>query len=136
MERLQRFQSMVGMLRVRWDQCAYLPLDDYDHALNKLFALAEMQDSTAQNSYFRIEAPLCLSEECLTSLSTKLANLDQNFYTRQSRIRAMEHVLGLIYQDLKTSAEKRVIFRNEATVKYAAEVRRCYGQSVLCITMV
>ncbi|KAG0266342.1 carboxypeptidase C prc1 [Mortierella polycephala] len=124
MERLQRFQSMVGMLRVRWDQCAYLPLDDYDHALNKLFALAEMQDSAAQNSYFRIEAPLCLSKECLTSLSTKLANLDQNFYTRQSRIRAMEHVLGLIYQDLKTSADKRVIFRNEATVKYAAELGR------------
>ncbi|KAF9194888.1 carboxypeptidase C prc1 [Haplosporangium sp. Z 767] len=124
MERLQRFQSMVGMLRIRWDQCAYLPLDDYDHALNKLFELAEMQDPTAQNSYFRIEAPLCLSKECLTSLSTKLANLDQNFYTRQSRIRAMEHVLGLIYQDLKTPTDKRVIFKNEATVKYAAELGR------------
>ncbi|KAF9354543.1 carboxypeptidase C prc1, partial [Mortierella sp. AD094] len=124
MSRLQRFQSMVGMLRVRWEQCAYFPADDCDHALNRLFELAELDDEGAKFSYLRIEAPLCLSSECLASLSTKLADLDQNFYTRQSRIRAMEHVLGLIYQDLRTPIDKRVTFRNEATVKYAAELGR------------
>ncbi|KAF9181993.1 hypothetical protein BGZ49_004765 [Haplosporangium sp. Z 27] len=36
----------------------------------------------------------------------------------------MEHVLGLIYQDLKTPIEKRVIFRDEATVRYSAELGR------------
>ncbi|KAF9403976.1 carboxypeptidase C prc1 [Mortierella sp. AD011] len=123
MSRLQRFQSMVGMLRVRWEQCAYFPADDCDHALNRLFELAEL-DEGAEFSYLRIEAPLCLSRECLANLSTKLADLDQNFYTRQSRIRAMEHVLGLIYQDLRTPIDKRVTFRNEATVKYAAELGR------------
>ncbi|KAF9115212.1 carboxypeptidase C prc1 [Mortierella sp. AM989] len=125
MSRLQRFQSMVGMLRVRWDQCAYFPVDDYDHALNRLFELFELDelhDQAAGFSYLRIEAPLCLSRKCLASLSAKLADLDQNFYTRQSRIRAMEHVLGLIYQDLRTPVDKRVAFRNETTVKYAAEV--------------
>ncbi|KAI7825223.1 microtubule associated protein-domain-containing protein [Gamsiella multidivaricata] len=124
MERLQRFQSMVGMLRIRWDQCAYIPADDYDHALCKLFQLAELENSTMEPSYLQIEAPLCLSKECLSSLSIKLVELDQNFYTRQSRIRAMEHVLGLIYQDLGTSTEKRVAFRSEATVRYAAELGR------------
>ncbi|KAG0017941.1 hypothetical protein BGZ80_007757 [Entomortierella chlamydospora] len=124
MSRLQRFQSMVGMLRVRWEQCAYFPADDCDHALNKLFELAELDDEGAEFSYLRIEAPLCLSSECLANLSTKLADLDQNFYTRQSRIRAMEHVLGLIYHDLRTPIDKRVTFRNEATVKYAAELGR------------
>ncbi|KAI1316161.1 carboxypeptidase C prc1 [Mortierella claussenii] len=122
--RLQQFQSMVGMLRVRWDQCAYLPRDNYDHALSKLFELAKLQDETMEFSYVRIEAPLCLSRECLTSLSAKLATLDQDFYTRQARIRAMEHILSLIYQDLKTPENKRVVFRNEVTVKYAAELGR------------
>ncbi|KAF9897556.1 hypothetical protein BX616_005366, partial [Lobosporangium transversale] len=121
MERMQRFQSMVGMLRVRWDQCAYFPIDNYDHALSKLFELAELHDETMEFSFVRIEAPLCLSQECLASLSTKLANLDQSYYTRQARIRAMEHILSLIYQDLRIPEEKRVVFRNEATVKYAAE---------------
>ncbi|KAF9097904.1 hypothetical protein BGX29_007861 [Mortierella sp. GBA35] len=124
MERLHRFQSTVGMLRVRWDQCAYLPTDDYDNALNRLFELAEMQGAAPEFEYLRIEAPLCLSKDCLASLSGKLASLDQNYYTRQSRIRAMEHVLGLIYQDFNTPASKRVAFRNEATVKYAAELGR------------
>jgi hypothetical protein len=122
MERLQRFQSTVGMLRVRWDQCAYLPTDDYDNALSRLFDHAEVLGATSEFSYLRIEAPLCLSKDCLASLSGKLASLDQNYYTRQSRIRAMEHVLGLIYQDLNTPVTRRVTFRNEATVKYAAEV--------------
>ncbi|KAG0307482.1 hypothetical protein BGZ98_000200 [Dissophora globulifera] len=121
-ERLQRFQSMVGMLRVRWDQCGYFPVDDYDNALYKLFELADPQDPTLEIS--QIEAPLCLSKACLTSLSTKLADLDQNYYTRQARIKAMEHILGSIYQDLGTAEENKVIFRNEATVKYAAELGR------------
>ncbi|KAG0282776.1 carboxypeptidase C prc1 [Linnemannia gamsii] len=124
MERLQRFQSTVGMLRVRWDQCAYLPTDDYDNALSRLFDHAEVLGATSEFSYLRIEAPLCLSKDCLSSLSGKLASLDQNYYTRQSRIRAMEHVLGLIYQDLNTPLTRRVTFRNEATVKYAAELGR------------
>ncbi|KAG0312152.1 hypothetical protein BGZ97_011432, partial [Linnemannia gamsii] len=124
MERLQRFQSTVGMLRVRWDQCAYLPTDDYDNALSRLFDHAEVLGATSEFSYLRIEAPLCLSKDCLASLSGKLASLDQNYYTRQSRIRAMEHVLGLIYQDLNTPVTRRVTFRNEATVKYAAELGR------------
>ena len=120
MERLQKFQSMVGLLLIRWDQCAYIPVDDYDVALNTLFELA---GSTAiELTYLKIEAPLCLSNECLASLSAKLSSLDQNYYTRQARVRAMEHVLGLIYHDLGTLEEKRVSFRNEATVKYAAEV--------------
>lgn len=125
MERLQRFQSTVGMLRVRWDQCAYLPTDDYDNALCRLFDHADVLGATSEFSYLRIEAPLCLSKECLASLSEKLVSLDQNYYTRQSRIRAMEHVLGLIYQDLNTPIAKRVTFKNEATVKYAAEVMFC-----------
>ncbi|KAF9910195.1 hypothetical protein EC991_007122 [Linnemannia zychae] len=124
LERLHRFQTTVGMLRERWDQCAYLPTDDYDNALNRLFELAELQGGAPEYSYLRIEAPLCLSKDCLGSLSEKLASLDQNYYTRQSRIRAMEHVLGLIYQDLNTPDSRRVIFRNEATVKYAAELGR------------
>ncbi|KAF9130959.1 hypothetical protein BGW39_002423 [Mortierella sp. 14UC] len=124
LERLHRFQSTVGMLRERWDQCAYLPTDAYDNALNRLFELAELQGGAPQYSYLRIEAPLCLSKDCLGSLSEKLTSLDQNFYTRQSRIRAMEHVLGLIYQDLNTPVSRRVTFRNEATVKYAAELGR------------
>ncbi|KAF9136913.1 hypothetical protein BGX30_010713 [Mortierella sp. GBA39] len=124
MERLQRFQSTVGMLRVRWDQCAYLPTDDYDNALSRLFDHADVLGATSEFSYLRIEAPLCLSKDCLASLSEKLVSLDQNYYTRQSRIRAMEHVLGLIYQDLNTPIAKRVTFRNEATVKYAAELGR------------
>ncbi|KAF9433875.1 hypothetical protein BGZ76_008869 [Entomortierella beljakovae] len=124
LSRSQRFQSMVGMLRVRWEQCAYFPVDDYDHALSRLFELAELHRETTVISCLRIEPPLCLSVECLTSLSTKLAELDQNFYTRQSRIRAMENVLRLIYQDLNTPDDRRVIFRNEATVKYAAELGR------------
>lgn len=122
MERLQRFQSTVGMLRIRWDQCAYIPTDDYDNALSRLFDHAEVLGAASEFSYLRIEAPLCLSKDCLSSLSGKLASLDQNYYTRQSRIRAMEHVLGLIYQDLNTLVTRRVTFRNEATVKYAAEV--------------
>ncbi|KAI8604889.1 microtubule associated protein-domain-containing protein [Dissophora ornata] len=121
-ERLQRFQSMVGMLRVRWEQCGYFPKDDCDLALCKLFELADLHDPVMEIS--RIEAPLCLSKECLASLSTKLADLDQNFYTRQSRIRSMEHILGLIYQDLGTPVQSRVAFRIEATVKYAAELGR------------
>ncbi|OAQ36333.1 hypothetical protein K457DRAFT_384875 [Linnemannia elongata AG-77] len=124
MERLQRFQSTVGMLRVRWDQCAYLPTDDYDNALCRLFDHADVLGATSEFSYLRIEAPLCLSKDCLASLSEKLVSLDQNYYTRQSRIRAMEHVLGLIYQDLNTPIAKRVTFKNEATVKYAAELGR------------
>ncbi|KAF9927962.1 carboxypeptidase C prc1 [Linnemannia zychae] len=124
MERLRRFQSTVGMLRVRWDQCAYLPTDDYDNALSRLFELAEMQGGASEFQYLKIESPLCLSKSCLTNLSEKLVSLDQNFYTRQSRIKAMEHVLGLIYQDLNIPGSKRVVFRNEATVKYAAELGR------------
>ncbi|KAF9151621.1 hypothetical protein BG015_006429 [Linnemannia schmuckeri] len=124
MERLQRFQSTVSMLRVRWDQCAYLPTDNYDNALSRLFDHAEVLGTTSDFSYLRIEAPLCLSKDCLASLSEKLISLDQNYYTRQSRIRAMEHVLGLIYQDLNTPVTRRVTFRNEATVKYAAELGR------------
>ncbi|KAG0204718.1 hypothetical protein BGX28_003423 [Mortierella sp. GBA30] len=69
-------------------------------------------------SYLRIEAPLCLSKECLASLSTKLANLDKDYYTRQSRIKAVEHILLLIYQDLATPESKRIVFRNEATVNW------------------
>jgi len=122
MERLHRFQVMVGLLRIRWDQCAYLPNDEYDWALNRLFELAEIQDSAMDVSLLRIEAPLCLSKECLARLELKLSDLNQNHYTRQSRIKAMEHVLGLIYQDLGTADDLRVLFRNEATVKYAAEV--------------
>jgi len=121
--RLQRFQAMVGKLRMRWIQCAYLPVDDYDHALCKLFERAELHDPAAEISYLQIEDPLCLSKECLASLSAKLAQLDQNFYTRQSRIKAMEHALGQIYQDLGKPIDKRIVFRNEGTVRYAAEVR-------------
>jgi hypothetical protein len=110
------------MLRERWDQCAYLPTDAYDNALSRLFELAELQGGAPEYSYLRIEAPLCLSKDCLGSLSEKLVSLDQNYYTRQSRIGAMEHVLGLIYQDLNIPISRRVTFRNEATVKYAAEV--------------
>jgi len=118
------------MLLVRWEQCAYIPVDDYDLALNKLFDLAEQRGSTLEFSNLRIEAPLCLSNDCLAALTAKLASLDQNYYTRQSRIRAMEHVLGLIYLDLGTPQEKRVPMRNEATVKYAAEVIICPFGSV------
>ncbi|KAF9375671.1 hypothetical protein CPB97_011319 [Podila verticillata] len=124
LERLHRFQAMVGLLRIRWDQCAYLPNDEYDWALNRLFELAEIQDSAMDVSLLRIEAPLCLSKECLARLELKLLDLNQNYYTRQSRIKAMEHVLGLIYQDLGTHDDLRVFFRNEATVKYAAELGR------------
>ncbi|KAG0055775.1 hypothetical protein BGZ83_007500 [Gryganskiella cystojenkinii] len=122
MERLQKFQSTVGLLLIRWDQCGYLPVDDYDMALNKLFELAG--SAAIELTYWKIEAPLCLSNECLASLSAKLTSLDQNYYTRQARVRAMEHVLGLIYQDFGTAMEQRVQFRNEATVKYAAELGR------------
>lgn len=114
---------------MRWMQCAYLPRDSYDYALCKLFELAKLyelekpQGSAAEFSYLQIEDPLCLSKECLASLSAKLAQLDQDFYTRQSRIRVLEHALGAIYQDLGKPAEKRVVFRNEGTVRYAAEVR-------------
>ncbi|KAF9395498.1 hypothetical protein CPC16_008025 [Podila verticillata] len=124
LERLHRFQAMVGLLRIRWDQCAYLPNDEYDWALNRLFELAEIQDSAMDVSLLRIEAPLCLSKECLARLELKLSDLNQNHYTRQSRIKAMEHVLGLIYQDLGRPDDLRVFFRNEATVKYAAELGR------------
>lgn len=120
LERLHRFQSMVGLLRIRWDQCAYLPNDDYDWALNRLFELAEQ--AAMDVSLLRIEAPLCLSKECLARLELKLSDLNQNYYTRQSRIKGMEHILGLIYQDLGTPDDLQVLFRNEATVKYAAEV--------------
>ncbi|KAG0333050.1 hypothetical protein BG004_000995 [Podila humilis] len=133
LERLDRFQEMVGLLRIRWDQCAYLPNDDYDWALNRLFEFAELQDTptppTALSlnmdvSLLRIEPPLCLSKACLAKLEIKLSDLNQNYYTRQSRIKAMEHVLGLIYQDLGTHTDRQVLFRNEATVKYAAELGR------------
>ncbi|KAF9938465.1 carboxypeptidase C prc1 [Mortierella alpina] len=122
--RLHRFQYMVGMLRVRWDQCAYLPADEYDHALSRLFAHAETQDSATDMTYLRVEAPLCLSKECLASLTAKLANLDKDFCARQTRIRAVEHMLRVIYQDLDTPESKRVVFRKEASVKYSAELGR------------
>ncbi|KAF9964812.1 carboxypeptidase C prc1 [Mortierella alpina] len=124
MTRLQRFQYMVGKLRVRWDQCAYLPADEYDHALSRLFDLAESQGSTMDVPYLRVEAPLCLSKECLASLTAKLANLDKDYCARQTRIRAVEHMLRIIYQDLDTSESKRVVFRKEASVKYSAELGR------------
>ncbi|KAG0239238.1 carboxypeptidase C prc1 [Mortierella sp. GBA43] len=123
-ERLRRFQTTVGLLRMRWIQCAYLPVDSYDHALCKLFELAQLHDSTAEFSYLQIEDPLCLSKECLASLSAKLAQLDQNYYTRQTRIKAMEHALGGLYHDFRIPDEKRVVFRNEGTVRYAAELGR------------
>ncbi|KAF9571392.1 carboxypeptidase C prc1 [Mortierella alpina] len=124
MARLQRFQYMVGMLRVRWDQCAYLPADEYDHALSRLFEHAESQGSTLDVPYLRVEAPLCLSKECLASLAAKLANLDKDYCARQTRIRAVEHMLRVIYQDLDTPESKRVLFRKEASVKYSAELGR------------
>ncbi|KAF9974737.1 carboxypeptidase C prc1, partial [Modicella reniformis] len=123
-ERLERFRVTVGKLRMRWIQCAYMPTDDYDHALCKLFELAETHDRTAKISYLQIEDPLCLSRECLANLSAKLYQLDQNFYTRLSRIRTMENVLGSTYQDLGRPTDKRVVFRNEGTVRYAAELGR------------
>ncbi|KAF9960445.1 carboxypeptidase C prc1 [Mortierella alpina] len=124
MARLQRFQHMVGMLRVRWDQCAYLPADEYDHALSRLFDHAESQDSAMDVPYLRVEAPLCLSKECLASLTAKLASLDKDYCARQARIRAVEHMLRVIYQDLDTPESKRFVFRKEASVKYSAELGR------------
>ncbi|KAK3828254.1 MAG: microtubule associated protein-domain-containing protein [Benniella sp.] len=121
---IEKEWATVGKLRMRWIQCAYLPVDDYDHALCKLFERAELHDPAAEISYLQIEDPLCLSKECLASLSAKLARLDQNFYTRQSRIKAMEHALGQIYQDLGKPLDKRIGFRNEGTVRYAAELGR------------
>ncbi|KAG0333763.1 hypothetical protein BG004_000710 [Podila humilis] len=43
-------------------------------------------------SLLRIEPPLCLSKACLTTLEIKLSDFNQNYYTRQSRIKAMEHL--------------------------------------------
>ncbi|KAF9408562.1 hypothetical protein BGZ94_002271 [Podila epigama] len=122
--RLHQFQSIVWLLRIRWDQCSYQPSDDYDRALGRLFDLAEKHDSEMDMSCWRIEAPLCLSKECLARLERKLADLDQNYYTRQTRIKAMENVLRLIYQDLALPLDSRVVFKNEATVRYAAELGR------------
>lgn len=135
MARLQRFQYMVGKLRVRWDQCAYLPADEYDHALSRLFDHAETQDSTMVVPYLRVEAPLCLSKDCLASLTAKLASLDKDYCARQTRIRAVEHMLRIIYQDLDTPESKRVVFRKEASVKYSAEVKSKRGYSLPIVQM-
>ncbi|KAG0233294.1 carboxypeptidase C prc1 [Actinomortierella wolfii] len=127
MSRVQEFDLTVGKLRARWDHCAYLPTDDYDHALCRLFGQAEQgwgMSAASQGNFIRLEPPLCLSRQCLAHIRTKLDGLDQVFLQRQARVRAMEPVVRALYKELKVPMEHRTQFGQLATVRYAAELGR------------
>ncbi|KAG0255018.1 hypothetical protein DFQ27_006496 [Actinomortierella ambigua] len=127
MTRVQEFDMTVGKLRARWDHCAYLPADDYDNALSRLFGQAEQGWSmvaASRGNLFRLEPPLCLARHCLAHIRTKLESLDQVFLQRQSRVRAMEPVVRALYKELKIPMEHRILFGQLATVRYAAELGR------------